>query len=73
MGRDGAQGMLELKQLECPTIGQNKETCVVYGMPRAACEIGAVDVELPIDKVSSELMNILCGKNTNNTQKRKAV
>jgi two-component system chemotaxis response regulator CheB len=51
MGRDGANGMLELKQLGCSTIGQNKESCVVYGMPRVAYELGAVDIELPLDKI----------------------
>lgn len=73
MGRDGAQGMLELKQLGCPTIGQNKETCVVYGMPRAAYEIGAVDIELPLDGIASGLLEILCGTNSNSVSKRKAV
>ncbi len=73
MGRDGAQGMLELKELGCPTIGQNKETCVVYGMPRAAYELGAVDVELPLDKISSGLLDILCGTQSSSISKRKAV
>ncbi len=73
MGRDGANGMLELKQLGCPTIGQNKETCVVYGMPRAAYELGAVDIELPLDGISAGLLDILCGEKASNTTKRKAV
>lgn len=73
MGRDGATGMLELKQLGCPTIGQNKETCVVYGMPRVAYEIGAVDIELPLDGISSGLLDILCGSNSTSISKRKAV
>jgi len=71
MGRDGADGMLELKNLGCPTIGQNKETCVVYGMPRMAFEAGAVDKELPIDKIAPEIMDVLY--NQNNAQNRKAV
>lgn len=42
MGYDGAKEMLKLKQAGSLTIGQSKETCVVYGMPRAAAEIGAL-------------------------------
>jgi two-component system chemotaxis response regulator CheB len=71
MGRDGANGMLELKQLGCPTIGQNKETCVVYGMPRIAYEMGAIDNELPLDKISAALLDILCG--LGHAPKRKAI
>ncbi|MEG0894982.1 MAG: chemotaxis response regulator protein-glutamate methylesterase, partial [Oscillospiraceae bacterium] len=42
MGRDGASGMLEMRKSGAYTIGQNKETCVVYGMPMVANQIGAV-------------------------------
>lgn len=41
MGSDGAKGMLELKNRGSYTIGQNEESCMVYGMPRAAHELGA--------------------------------
>jgi two-component system chemotaxis response regulator CheB len=71
MGRDGTDGMLELKQLGCPTIGQNKETCVVYGMPRSAYEAGAIDVEYSIDQIAPELINIIFNKKT--ITKRKVV
>src|SRR5690606_2058921 len=43
MGRDGAQGLLAMRQAGARTIGQDEATCVVYGMPRAAHEIGAVE------------------------------
>ncbi|MFZ5805920.1 MAG: protein-glutamate methylesterase/protein-glutamine glutaminase [Verrucomicrobiota bacterium] len=43
MGKDGAEGMLKLKKLGATTFAQSEETCVVYGMPRAAKEIGAAD------------------------------
>jgi two-component system chemotaxis response regulator CheB len=49
MGRDGAAGMLKLKQAGAVTLAQNEESCVVYGMPRAAVELGAVDKVLPLD------------------------
>ena len=56
MGRDGADGLLTMKKNGAFTIGQNEETCVVYGMPRAAYEIGAVQKQLPIDKISDALL-----------------
>ena len=49
MGRDGAAGMLKLKHAGATTLAQNEESCVVYGMPRAAVELGAVDKVLPLD------------------------
>ncbi len=42
MGKDGAEGLLRLKQAGAHTIGQNESTCVVYGMPQAAYKLGAV-------------------------------
>lgn len=42
MGRDGAQGLLALRQRGFLTLAQNQASCVVYGMPKAAVEIGAV-------------------------------
>ncbi|QDU83334.1 Chemotaxis response regulator protein-glutamate methylesterase [Planctomycetes bacterium Pla163] len=43
MGQDGAQGMLAMKKAGALTLAQDQESCVVYGMPRVAAEIGAVD------------------------------
>ncbi len=43
MGKDGAKGLLNMRKKGAKTIGQDETTCVVYGMPRAAYEIGAVD------------------------------
>ena len=42
MGRDGAAGMKKLFNAGCQTLAQNEESCVVYGMPKAAVELGAV-------------------------------
>jgi two-component system, chemotaxis family, protein-glutamate methylesterase/glutaminase len=61
MGRDGAQGLLTMRNQGCSTIGQNRTTCVVYGMPKSAFEMGAVEQELPIEGIASALMDILCG------------
>lgn len=46
MGADGAEGLLEMRKAGARTFGQSRETCVVYGMPRAANELGAVEKEM---------------------------
>ena len=52
MGRDGAEGLLKMKSAGAYTIGQDKQSSVVYGMPMAAQEIGAVEEQAPIDKIA---------------------
>jgi two-component system chemotaxis response regulator CheB len=56
MGRDGAQGLLNLRQAGATTFGQDESTCVVYGMPKAAKEIGAVGLELPLHKLAGAVL-----------------
>jgi two-component system chemotaxis response regulator CheB len=51
MGSDGAAGMLALREAGARTIGQNEATCVVYGMPRAAAEAGAVEQVAPLHEI----------------------
>lgn len=51
MGDDGAKGLLKLKQMGAHTVAQNKETCVVFGMPRVAIELGAADIVLPLSEI----------------------
>jgi len=48
MGKDGAEGLLEMKGTGAKTIAQNEATCVVYGMPKAAVEIGAAERIMPL-------------------------
>ena len=48
MGEDGAAGMLAMREAGARTFGQDAQSCVVYGMPRAAAELGAVDRELSL-------------------------
>ena len=55
MGADGAKGLLLIRQAGGYTIGQNKETCVVYGMPMEAYKLGAVCEEVPLEEISSLL------------------
>ncbi len=57
MGRDGAAGLLKMRNAGASTIGQNENTCVVYGMPRTAKEIGAVETELPLRRIGEEILN----------------
>ncbi len=61
MGRDGASGLLAMKKKGSPTIGQDEESCVVYGMPRAAWEIGAVDQQYPLDQIAYAITKIARG------------
>ena len=56
MGRDGAAGLLALRQAGAHTIGQDRATSTVYGMPRAAKEIGAVIEELPLERIAGALL-----------------
>lgn len=52
MGKDGAEGLLLLRQKGATTFGQDEATSVVYGMPKVAWEIGAVQTQLPIDRAA---------------------
>ena len=59
MGRDGASGMQQLKAVGATNLVQNEETCVVYGMPRAAVELGVVDRVLPLDHMPHAILHAL--------------
>lgn len=61
MGRDGARGLGMLRAAGALTLGQNRETCVVYGMPKAAQEAGALDQELPLEEIAPRLLKA-CGR-----------
>jgi chemotaxis response regulator CheB len=54
MGNDGAQGLLKLKQAGWFTIAQDKSTSAVYGMPKAARDLGAADLILPLSAIASQ-------------------
>jgi len=60
MGRDGAQSMLRLRRSGAYTIVQDQKTCAVFGMPKAAIELGAAIDILPIDSIADSIL-----KNTN--------
>lgn len=56
MGADGAKGLLAMHQQGAKTIGQNEQSCVVYGMPKVAYDLGAVDKQLPISAIAEEII-----------------
>jgi two-component system chemotaxis response regulator CheB len=56
LGRDGAAGLLALRQAGAETIGQDEASCVVYGMPRVAYEIGAVGCQLPLARIAERII-----------------
>jgi two-component system chemotaxis response regulator CheB len=58
MGRDGAQGLLAVRQAGGRTLGQDEATCVVYGMPRAAFELGAVERQVPLERLGQAIRNL---------------
>lgn len=57
MGADGAEGLLKMKMAGAYTIGQDEETCVVYGMPGVAYKKGAVMKQLPLNKIAGEILS----------------
>jgi two-component system chemotaxis response regulator CheB len=59
MGADGAEGLLEMKKMGAATIAQDEKTCVVFGMPKEAIKLNAVDYVLPIDQISSQIVRMV--------------
>ena len=55
MGSDGAVGMRRLREKGAYTIGQDEKSSVVYGMPKAAYDMGGVDKQCPLDKIAAEI------------------
>jgi two-component system chemotaxis response regulator CheB len=56
MGRDGAAGLLAMRNAGARTLGQNEASSVVYGMPKVAFECGAVEKQLPLGKLGHEIL-----------------
>jgi len=59
MGRDGAEGLAHIKQAGGITLAQDRESCVVFGMPKAAIDKGVVDQVLPLSQTPAALVEIL--------------
>lgn len=56
MGQDGREGIRALKQRGALTIGESEDTAVIYGMPQAAAETGALDEVLPLDRIGDRIV-----------------
>lgn len=66
MGRDGASGLLAMRQQGASTLGQNEASCVVYGMPKVAHLMGAVEKQKPLSEIAAGIIkacNEGCKKN----------
>jgi two-component system chemotaxis response regulator CheB len=59
MGGDGAEGLLALHETGAHTIAQDEASCVVFGMPAVAIELGAVEQILPADKIAAAIMELV--------------
>ncbi len=56
MGDDGAKGMLEMRQAGSYNIGQDEKSCIVYGMPKEAFKLGAVNIQIPLENIASAVL-----------------
>jgi two-component system, chemotaxis family, protein-glutamate methylesterase/glutaminase len=59
MGKDGAEGLRHVKQIGGTTLAQDQKSSVIYGMPKAALETGAVDFVLPPQGIAAKLIELL--------------
>jgi two-component system chemotaxis response regulator CheB len=62
MGYDGAKGLLAMRQKGAKTIGQDERTSIVYGMPKVAFNIGAVERQSPLEKIPDLICSMLAAK-----------
>lgn len=62
MGHDGAGGMKAMRDAGARTIAQNEESCVVFGMPRAAISAGGVEYVMHLDDIPGKVLNLLLEK-----------
>jgi two-component system chemotaxis response regulator CheB len=58
MGGDGAQGLLAMHEAGARTVAQDEASCVVFGMPKVAIDLGAVDTVLPLDRIAGEILDL---------------
>jgi len=61
MGKDGAEGMLELRKAGVQTLGQDEQSSLIYGMPRAAFERGAVMRQFPLVRMADAILDVCDG------------
>ncbi len=59
MGKDGAKGLKMMYEQGCHTIGQDEQSSIVYGMPKAAFDLGAVEKQLPLQMISAAISDFV--------------
>ncbi|MBN1467524.1 MAG: chemotaxis response regulator protein-glutamate methylesterase [Fusobacteriaceae bacterium] len=59
MGKDGARAIKEIRNYGGKTIGESEKTCVVYGMPRVAAEIGGLDYVVDLEEIPNQIIKLL--------------
>ncbi len=62
MGKDGASGLLAMRRAGARTLGQDEATSVVYGMPKAAFELGAVERQMPITRLGAGALDLCAAR-----------
>lgn len=62
MGYDGAKGLMAMRRKGARTIGQDEKSCVVYGMPKVAYNIGAVEKQASLDNIANNICSMACEK-----------
>ena len=62
MGADGAEGMVALRRAGAYTIAQDKDSCVVFGMPREAIELGGAVAVCPLSEIPNQIVDFAAGK-----------
>ncbi len=72
MGSDGAAQLKVLRDLGVRTIGQDQRTCVVYGMPRAAFELGAVEFVKPLNEIAETIVSLVDEQGKKRSSQNKA-
>jgi two-component system chemotaxis response regulator CheB len=56
MGSDGVLGLRAIRESGGRALAESEETCVIYGMPKAAVEAGVVDDVIPLDRMADEIL-----------------
>ncbi|HUV49805.1 MAG TPA: chemotaxis response regulator protein-glutamate methylesterase [Anaerolineae bacterium] len=59
MGSDGAEGLLEMKRSGAKTIAQDEKSCVVFGMPKEAIKLGAVDMVVSLNQMTEKIIDMV--------------
>lgn len=63
MGADGSKGLLKMKKNGCRTFGEDEKSCIVYGMPKVAYNIGAVDEQAALEEIPYKVMDFVKKQN----------